>query len=190
MRPRYRLFRRKSGYFFIFDTQLNKQASLKTSDKATANRILHAKNEAAYQPHLNLKIAEAYLDGTDELATTRTWAQALKDLIQSKSGPTRERWDRAAKDKAFALILNRPIRLTAPEHLLQVLKRGTVSTNVHLRKLRNFCLGMGWCSGLILNENMWPDIKFKEKRAITWDEHLRIIDREVNREYRHFYELL
>jgi hypothetical protein len=33
---------------------------------------------------------------------------------------------------------------TQAENLFQALKAGTVSTNVHLRKLHNFCLGMNW----------------------------------------------
>jgi hypothetical protein len=33
-------------------------------------------------------------------------------------------------------------------------------------------------------------VRFKEKRAITWEEHLKIIDREPNREKELYYSLL
>jgi hypothetical protein len=57
---------------------------------------------------------------------------------------TRLRWERAAKERALDLIRNTVIIETHAEQFLDVLKAGTVSTNVHLRKLHNFCLDLGW----------------------------------------------
>src|SRR2546425_577357 len=75
------------------------------------------------------------------------------------------------------------------ENLLQALKEGTVSTNVHLRKLHNFCLAMNWLPWPLIPKRLWPEVKFKEKRAITLAEHQLIIEREQNPERRSFYEL-
>jgi hypothetical protein len=50
----------------------------------------------------------------------------------------------AAKEAALDLIRDRVIIETQAEHLRACLKAGTVSTNVHLRKLHNFCLAMNW----------------------------------------------
>ena len=78
---------------------------------------------------------------------------------------------------------------THAEHFLGVLDKGTLSTNVHLRKLHNFCLDMNWLPWLVIPKKQWPPVHFKEKRAITLAEHRLIIDREKNAERRSFYEL-
>ncbi len=68
-------------------------------------------------------------------------------------------------------------------------KIGTVSTNVHLRKLHNFCLSMNWLPWPLIPKRLWPEVKYKAKRAITFEEHQRTIGREQNPERRAFYEL-
>jgi integrase len=78
---------------------------------------------------------------------------------------------------------------TTAEGLLEVLKAGTVSTNVHIRKLHNFCLDMNWLPWGIIPKRQWPKVRYKEKRAITLEEHQKIIAREPNAERRAFYEL-
>src|SRR5262249_52091479 len=130
MPARYRLFRRKSGIFYLFDSFLEKQSSLKTKDEFLASRILTAKTEAQRQPHLNLEIARAYLAATDEELVTRTWEDAMAEIVESKHGATRERWERAVKDRAFDLIRRLPIVETKPEQFMTVLQHGSVSTNV------------------------------------------------------------
>jgi hypothetical protein len=60
MRQRYRLYRRKrGGRYYLQDDVTGKQESLGTSDRATAARLLHSKNEAVKQPAVNLQIARA-----------------------------------------------------------------------------------------------------------------------------------
>jgi len=78
---------------------------------------------------------------------------------------------------------------TQAEHFLRTLRAGTVSTNVHLRKLHNFCLDMNWLPWPVIPKRQWPEIQFKEKRAITLEEHRRIVEGERNPERRAFYEL-
>jgi hypothetical protein len=48
---------------------------------------------------------------------------------------------------------------------------------------------MDWLPKPVLPKLEWPVIKFGEKRAITFAEHLKIISLEVNPERRGFYEL-
>ena len=191
MKKRYRLVRRgERNTFYCFDTQTGKRTSLETNDADAAERLISAKNEALRQPVLNLQIARAYLAGTDSGYTTRTWKNALDSLIDTKQGKTQYRWITASKDKALVPLLSRTVAETQPEHLLNVLKAGTVSTNVHLRKLHNFCVSMGWLPWPILPKAQWPKIVFKQKRAITFEEHLKILASEQNPEFRAFYELL
>ena len=78
MRHQFRLYRRKkSGRYYIQNDLTGKQESLHTSDRATATRLLHAKNEARQQPALNLQIAKAYLAATDESFVKRTWREVM-----------------------------------------------------------------------------------------------------------------
>jgi len=74
--------------------------------------------------------------------------------------------------------------------MLAVLRAGTVSTNVFLRRLHNFCLDMSWLPWPIIPKRQWPEISFKQKRGITWEEHQKILAGESNPELRDYYELL
>jgi hypothetical protein len=135
---------RRGNYFWSHDGETGKQASLRTKDKATALRLLHSKNEACQQPILNLQIARTYLTAGDPEIGKRTWWTVMNEIVLTKKNATRVRWDRAIKDKAFDLLRDRLLLETRAEHFLDVLRQGTVSTNVHLRKLHNFALDMNW----------------------------------------------
>ena len=191
MKTRFRLITRgeRGKQFYCVDSETGKRVSLKTKDRDAAKQIVLAKNQALRQPNLNLHIAKAYPAGTDSGVTTRTWQNALDALIESKQGSTKERWIRAAKDRALAAIKHKPIIETHAESLFSALKLGTVSTNVHLRKLHNFCLAMNWLPWPLIPKRLWPEIESKPKRAITVEEHHRILAREPNPERRAFYEL-
>lgn len=189
MKLRYRLFERKNGIYFIEDRVNGKQESLKTRDRIAAQRIFHAKNEAHHQPAINLQIARAYLMASDPLVAKRTWQHAMEEVVKTKLGPTRQRWDTAIKDHAFDSIRTVVLIETQAEHLLRVLERGTVSTNVHLRKLHNFCLDLNWLPWPVIPRKRWPAVQFKDKRAITAAEHERIVGAEKNRERNMFYQL-
>jgi hypothetical protein len=71
--------------------------------------------------------------------------------------------------------------------LLPCLRAGTVSTNVHLRKLHNFCLSMNWVPCPLIPKRLWREVRFPPKRAITFHEHQLIIEREKNPGRRNFY---
>src|SRR5438034_2557475 len=190
MKRRFILYRRKlGGMFYTEDTKTRKQESLGTKDRAEAMSLINARNESVRQPQLNLQIAKAYLAGTDSGVSTRTWQNALDAIIDTKRGSTQDRWQRAAKETALDLIRGRVIIETQAEHLLACLKAGTVRTNVHLRKLHNFCLSMNWLPWPLIPKRLWPEVRFQPKRAITVEEHQLIIEREKNPERRNFYEL-
>jgi integrase len=191
MKTRYRLIRRgtRSGAFYCVDTGTGKRTSLHTGSEDEARQIVEAKNQAERQPMLNLQIAKAYLAGTDNGITTRTWQDALESLIATKQESNQHRWRTAAKDKAFAPLLPKVIIETQAELLLKVLHMGTVSTNVYLRRLHNFCVDMNWLPWPLMPKRQWPAVRFKDKRAITWDEHCRIVQRERNPELKAFYQM-
>lgn len=78
---------------------------------------------------------------------------------------------------------------TRAEQFWKVLNTGTVSTNGFLRRMHNFALDMNWILAPIIPRRQWPPIHYKEKRAITLEEHRRIVERETNPERKKFYEL-
>jgi integrase len=191
MTTRFRLTYRGSrgGMFYCVDKTTGKRASLQTTDRDTAQQIVDAKNQAERQPVLNLQIAKAYLAGTDNGMATRTWQNALGALIDTKLGNNQHRWKTAAKDKALAPLLPRVIVGTPADLLLEAMKSGKVSTNVYLRRLHNFCVDMNWLPWPLIPKRQWPAVQFKEKRAITLEEHQRIIAAEVNPERKALYQL-
>lgn len=190
MRQRYRLyFREKTGRYYIHDDLTGKQESLHTKDKATAQRLFHSRSEAEKQPAINLQIARAYLAATDAQIATRTWQYVMDEMVKLKKGETQHRWQTAIKDKAFNTIRDLPVLQTRPEQFLRVLETGKVSTNVYLRRIHNFALDMTWLPWPVIVKRQWPKVEFKDKRAITWEEHQAIIAREPNAERNAFYQL-
>ena len=190
MRQRYRLYRRKNGgRYYIHDDVTGKQESLGTSDRATAVRLFHSKSEAVQQPAVNLQIARAYLAASDPQIATRNWQFVMDEMVKLKTDETQHRWQTAIKDKAFNLIRHLPILETRPENFLRVLETGKVSTNVYLRRIHNFALDMTWLPWPVIVKRQWPKVQFKDKRAITWEEHQAIVTRELNPERKAFYKL-
>lgn len=191
MKTRFRLMRRgnRSGAYYCVDTTTGKRTSLRVANEDAARQLIEAKNQAQRQPMLNLQIAKAYLAGTDGAIATRTWQQAIEALTDTKRDANRIRWQRVLKDPALAPLWSRVIIETPGELLLKILQAGTVSTNVFLRRLHNFCADMNWLPWPLIPKRQWPAVWYKEKRAITAEEHARIIERESNPERRAFYQL-
>lgn len=179
----------RGGTFYCEDTTTGKRTSLFTKDEEEAERLVHAKNEAHRNPQLNRAMGMAYLSGTDPELVTRTWQDVMDDIVRDKQGPTLKRYQTALKDPALELITDRILVETQPTEFLKVLRVGTVSTNVYLRRLQNHAVDLDWLPKRVLPKKLFPKVKHKEKRAITEDEHHRIIAREGNEERRDFYEL-
>lgn len=189
MKNRYRLFKRRGRIYYCFDNQTQRYTTLNTGDRDAARQIVDARNLALRQPALSREIGKAYLVASDPAIRTRSWGDALRALIETKQGVTRARWQRAAKERPLDLIRNVVIIETHAAQFLEVLKAGTVSTNVHLRKLHNFCLDMSWLPVPVLPKKQWPKVLFKAKRAITLSEHQALLRAERNPERRAFYAL-
>lgn len=189
MKQRYTFFRRENGIYYSLDTLTRKRNSLKTTDPEEARRFLNALNEACKQPAVNLQIAQVYLQHSDPDYAKRTWRHIMDEMGRTKSGSTKKRWDVAMKDHAFDRIRDLSLIKTQGEHFFDSLHRGTVSTNVFLRRLQNFAIDMDWIPKAVIPKQQWPAIQFGEKRAITLVEHQAIVEREKNPERKRFYEL-
>jgi integrase len=190
MKQLFGLIRRPWGVFYLKNKNTGEQTSLKTSDKAEAQRLLQARNDAESQPHFNLALARVYINGADPKLATRTWQEVMEHIVARKTDETRRRWEVAIKDKNFDCIRNLSVAETRAEHFDRALADGKVSTNVYLRRIHNHALGMEWLLKSVIPRLQWPRPVFKTKRAITTEEHAAVIQREQKAERRDFYELL
>jgi len=192
MTQKFRLYRRSNGRFYIEDNTTGKQESLGTSDKAEANRLLMARNEAEVQPAFNALIARTYLAAGDPKLAQHTWKEVMDAFIAARAQrreSTRDRYDQAFREPILARFASRRLLDTRAEDVLQLIQDGTVSTNMYFRRLHSFALTLGWLPWPILNYRQWPSRKYKTKRGITWEEHRLLVETEKNDERRAFLEL-
>jgi integrase len=190
MTQRYRKFKRSWGTWYAFDNATGNSVTLNTRVKAEAEQKVNAMNETERQPGISLGLARVYLNATDPKLATRTWQDVMENIITKKTDETLKRWNTAIKDKNFDCIRRLHVAETRPEHFDRALADGKVSTNVYLRRIHNHALGMEWLLKSVIPRLQWPKPVFKDKRAITAEEHAAIVQREQNAERRDFYELL
>ena len=179
MSQRYRKFKRTWGTYYAYDNVTGNSVSLKTRVKAEADQKVNAMNETERQPGISLGLARVYLNATDPKLATRTWQEVMEHIVEKKIDETRRRWDVAIKDKNFNRIRNLKVAETRAEHFDRALADGKVSTNVYLRRIHNHALGMDWLLRPVIPRLQWPRPIFKPKRAITLEEHCRIIEAET-----------
>ncbi|HZR18672.1 MAG TPA: hypothetical protein VFE51_15375 [Verrucomicrobiae bacterium] len=193
MKNRFSIYpnRSRGGIYYLKDALTEQRESLRTTDKSRANELLTAKNEAARESAFNLQKARIFMAASDPEISTRTWRIALQSIIQSKppDSENRVRWTTFANDKALESILDLVLLETTAEQILTVASARTVSTNVFMRRLHNFCIGMKWLPWPILAPKLWPKVRYKKKRCIKYEEHLKILGRERNQERHALYEL-
>lgn len=190
MRPTFRLFHRGKIYYAEHATT-GRQVSLRTSDRNEAERLLTAKNESVNPSSLTLAIGKTYLAAIDPESLTRTWT-AVMDVLCRRGGPnTRERSLRATRSGAFNLLRDKKILQTTADDLLLILADGKSSTRHYLKLLQNLATDLGWLAcGPVLARRCWPTILKKSRRAITREEHCKIVATEASKERGLYYELL
>jgi hypothetical protein len=105
----------RGSVYWCQDNETGKQETLRTKDKAAAERLFNAKNEAHQQPIINLQIARAYLLVGDPQVATRTWQFVMDEIVKLKHDETRIRWLVAIKDKALDGLRALPVLETRAE---------------------------------------------------------------------------
>lgn len=85
MQQQFGLIRRPWGVFYLKNKITGAQISLKTRDKAEAQRLLQAQNDAQSQPHFNLALARVYINGADPKLGTRTWQEVMEHIVAKKT---------------------------------------------------------------------------------------------------------
>ena len=189
MNQRYRKFKWAWGMWYAFDNVTGNSVSLKTRVKAEADQKVNAMNETERVPSISLGLAKVYLNASDPKLATRTWQEVMEHIVAKKKDETRRRWETAIKDPNFDSIRKLPVAETRPEHFDKALADAKVSTNVYLRRIHNHALGMEWLLRSVIPRLQWPKPVYKDKRAITAEEHVAILGAEVNPERKAFYQL-
>jgi integrase len=189
MKPRFIMFRRGKT-FYSEDTVTGKQHSLRTKEEAEAITLLNAKNESFRQPVLNLQIARAYLTASDPAMSSRTWQTVMDQMQTHGRESSKTRYIRALKCIAFDSLRQKKLIETSADDFLKILSEGKVSVAHFLRRLHNLALGLGWLAVPVLAPKLWPKPEFKPKRALTLEEHQRILAAEKNPERNLYYQLL
>jgi len=189
-KQRYYLFRRGRVFYFQ-DAETGEQKSLHTQDAKSAEALFQAKIKAFEQPLLNLALAKVHLAAIDPQLSARRWSDLMQEVVaRCAKESTQKRYRRAVRSKPFNLIRERKIVETRAEDLRAVMAAGGVFTNEFLKCLHNLAQGLGWLPWPIIPSKMWPQVKSKPKRAITEEEHNRILEAEKSKERRIYYEVL
>ena len=189
MKPQYRLFRRK-GVYYVQHAPTGKQESLRTRDEGEAHALLSARNEAARTPALNLAIGHAYLSASDPEMPRRTWRAAMSAVSESGRPSSQARKSRAFEAACFDRLRNKPIVSTTGADILAVINEGGRSANLFARSIHNYALRAGWLVRPVLAPRDWPALSASRRRGITHDEHLALLAREKDAEWRAFLRLL
>jgi integrase len=189
MKDRYRLIRRRNRYYAVDRNSLTRE-SLGTDDLRAARRLVAAKNEAAQQTNLNLALGRTYLGAHDPNMVLRTWQVVMDEFCKRGKEQTWIRRKRAMRTAAFAGLKSKKLVETTADDLRLALSLGGSSANHFLRCLHNLALGLGWIPVAIIPSKLWPEPARREKRAITIQEHERVVASENNIERRNFYQLL
>ena len=65
MKQEFGLIKRPWGVYYLKNKTTGEQTSLKTRNRAEAERLLQAHNETKSQPQFNLALARVYINGAD-----------------------------------------------------------------------------------------------------------------------------
>ena len=191
MQDRFKTFKR-GKVFYCEDLTTGQQKSLQTRDEADAQRIVQAKNDAVKLPQMNLVMAKTYLSAQDPKMITRTWADVMERFCDRSKKTADAHAARARCHAPSRCSFLKPKRLieTTADDFFAALKLGTNSTIAFLQTLHNDALGMGWIPSPILPRKLWPKAKKKDRRAITAEEHARVMLAVADEEWRLYLQLL
>jgi hypothetical protein len=192
MQTRFRMYRRSGGMFYAKDKTNDRAESLGTANRAAAQRLLSARNQATEQPHLNMAMARVYLSCKSPEMLDRTWHDVMEDMELSYHGPTLKRWRSQIRSAPFQALHRLKLLDTDGTHFLAVLRHPRAGTSAHkwLRILHNRALDLGWLLAPVLARKLWPKLTTKKAKAITAVQHARLVATEKDDEFRLYLEML
>ena len=196
MKNRYRIYIRGkhsgSKVWWIQDNKTGKRESLRTTDKHDALEMLLLRNRPHQDAGFHARMARTHILVSNPQNADRTWQSVMADVENDKNDmadSTKARCNRAHASKPFDHIRNLFVASTSADDFKKVLKAGGVSTNMYLSRLHNYALGMNWLLVPIIAKKLWPEVIHKDQRAIKFEEHQKILERELNQERKGFYEI-
>lgn len=189
MKKRFWLWER-NGVFYLDDSVTRKKISLHTRDRAEAERIRDARNEAEARPALSVQLAKAYLSAHDSESGKRTWQDVIDRYCSVGKEVTQGDRRRVSDRKPQCYLKTKRLLETTADDLLEIIEEGGVMTNCFVRGLHNLAVGVGWLPMPILPPKLWPKINIKPKRGITAEEQEKIVSTESNKERKLCYQLL
>ena len=192
MKNPFRLYPRKNGMFYAEECSTGARTSLGTKKRAEAQKLLQAKNEAAIQPAFNREMAKVYLRAKDPEFCERTWQQVADLIDAAYEGATKKRFAKFVRSAPMVALRKIKLVDTTADDMLVVLthERAGVSTNVQLRILHNRALDLGWLLHPALSRKAWPPLRYKKRRAIKLEQHMKILAVTKRQDFRLFLELL
>lgn len=98
MKKAYRMFKRndRGGVYYIQENGKNNPRSLETTDKAQAQRLLDAENQAIGQnSSLNLQLGRVFISNANPKMVTRTWQEAINELSTHGKESSRQRYSKS-----------------------------------------------------------------------------------------------
>jgi hypothetical protein len=185
------MFLRK-GVFYVEDKRSGKQKSLKTRDEAAARRLFAGMNQQAEQPQMNVEMAKVYLSSKSVEMLTRTWEDVMNDMSEAYRGSTLHRWQVVIKSQPFQELRKIQLLDTERTHFMSVLqhpKAGT-STQKWLRIMHNRALDLAWLLTPVMARRFWPKLNTKRAKAITFEQHTRLIETVKEDEFRRYLQML
>ena len=188
-KQRYWLYRR-GGIYYIHDSQTGVRESLQTRNKQEAEQIRTTRNMTSARPVIGMSLAKAYLTSQDPKLLARTWQNVVDEFCSRGNAETQAHRRKTSLRQPQNLLLKMKLIETTSDDLLKILKEGGVMTNGFVRCLYNLAMGFGWLPWPILPPKLWPTVETKPKRAVTREEHERILAAEKNPDRRLYYELL
>jgi integrase len=181
---------RRGAVLYYEDRTTGQQKSLRTRDESEARRLLQAKNDAVNQPLMNLVMAKTYLAAQDPKLVTRTWADVMQMFCERGKASTRIRHERVVRSRPMQYLKTKKLVETTADDFFHVMSMGTNSTLTFLQTLHNDAVGMGWIPSPILPRKRWPQIKKKARRAISEQEHQKLLAAIDSPEWRLYLQLL
>ena len=189
-KKRYRIFLRSNGVFYLKNNESGKQTSLNTRDREAAIKTATEMNEALKDPLEAREKAKRVLEISNARVGKHTWQEIMNEVSDCSTESTRKRREREYQSKRYDRIRSKELLDTSIEDFRAVLKNGGSATNLYLKLLQNRALNLEWIFKPVIPKGLWPKPKKSKKRAITFEEHNRIVAAEGNLERKLYYQIL
>lgn len=188
---RFAVLLRNHGVYSSHDKMTGARRSLRTRDYAKAAELVNALNQEYADKQHAEALAHIFLEKAGRTLCKMTWAEAM-EACWSREGlreNTVNGLKRVFGGKCFAALRPMLICETYAEHFREVLKNGAPSTSKFLRTLQCFAIEQGWLHAPLLPNKVLRMKKQKDTKAITWEEHQRIVASEKRPEWKRYYTM-